>query len=65
MGRVVHGTIIPPRLIHDVQTAVYNEGVHSSSLGAEACGTITARFRSAEFELEEGRVAGIDYRKVV
>ena len=61
----IHSTTPPPRLINDIEATMHNKGIHSSGLRAEACGAISACFRGAEFELEEGRVAGVDYGEVV
>lgn len=44
---------------------MYDEGIHLAGFGGEAGDAIATLFRGAEFELEEGRVQGVDYGEVV
>lgn len=55
----------PLQFIDNIEAAVHDEGIHTASLGAEACHAVTALLRGAEFELEERIVFGADDTEIV
>lgn len=60
-----HLIVEPLQFIDNIEAAVHDEGIHTASLGTEACNAVTALLRGAEFELEERIVFGADDAKIV
>jgi len=55
----------PLHLINNIQTAMHDERIHLACFGGEASDAIAALFRSAEFELKERFVIGVNDAEVV
>ena len=60
-----HSTRSPLHLLHDIQTAVYDELVHVSSFVTEARDAIASLFRGAELILEDWVVFRANDGKIV
>lgn len=61
----IHLVVGPLHLIHEIQAAVYDEGIHVASFLTETGDAISTLLRRAEFELKEWLVSRADYAEEV